>query len=366
MAHGEVIPATHSAVGEARRGAAAILTLDRRGALNALTPAMIATLDQSYRRLARDPNLYVVILKSADAKAFSAGGDVVGLSTLARSDLEAAKACLRAEYRLNWLHECFSKPSVAFIDGYVMGSGVGISAYATHRVAGPRYRFAMPETAIGFFPDVGTAHLLSRMPHHIGRYLGLTGHAICRADAYTLGLVTHILEPDQMEQVEAGLAEAWPVDPLLDERHADPGVGELARHSELIAHCFAPAHVEQILERLAAVTGLGEMFARKALGDLQLRSPLALKVSLRHISLCAALDLRDTLEVDYRLGCRMLAATDFHEGVRAVLIAKDNAPRWQPSTLAEVTEADLDGLFAAIPGDELALPLRHEMQALRV
>lgn len=365
MAEAEVIPATNG-VRDVRSGASAVVTLDRGGALNALTPAMVARLDGCYRRFARDANLYVVILKSADAKAFCAGGDVRALSALARTDLPAARSALRAEFGLNWLHECFSKPTVALMDGFVMGSGVGISAYATHRVAGPRYTYAMPETAIGYFPDVGVAHGLARLPHHIGRYLGLTGHSIGRADAYALGLVTHCLEAEQFAEVEAALSEAWPVDPALDERHRDPGPGPLMAHAEIIAHCFGAGSVEEVLARLKGVRGESAAFAQKALADLRTRSPLALKVALRHIREAGALDLRQTLEVDFRLGCRFMQVADFHEGVRAALVDKDHAPRWRPHALADVTQNQLDDLFAPIPGGELNLALRQEMQRMRV
>lgn len=365
MADGAVIPAVDG-ISDVRRGAAAIVTLDRGGALNALTPPMIARLDGCYRKFARDAGLYVVILKSADPKAFCAGGDVRALAGLAKADLAAAQAALRAEYSLNWLHDCFSKPSVAYINGYVMGSGVGLTSYATHRVAGPRYRFAMPETMIGFFPDVGAAYTLAQLPHHIGRYLGLTGHTIERADAYALGLVTHCLEAEAFDEAQAALEAAWPVDPLLDRLHRDPGTGTVMTHGAAIETCFGAASVEEVMARLDAVRGLSEAFAQRALSDLKQRSPLALKATLRHIREASALDLRQTLEVDYRLGCRFLEAADFHEGVRAVLVAKDFKPRWNPSALADVTANRLDDLFAPMPGRELNLSLRQEMQRMRV
>ena len=360
-------PVDNNGIGLECRGASAVLTLDRGGALNALTPPMLAALADAYPRLARDPSLYVVILKSADPKAFSAGGDVRALSAVARQDMAAARANLRAEYRLNWLHECFSKPTVALMDGLVMGSGVGVSAYATHRVAGPRYRFAMPETAIGFFPDVGAAHILARLPHRIGVYLGLTGHGIGRAGAYALGLVTHCLETAQFAEVEAALADAQPVDPVLDERHAHPGPGELSRYAATIDDCFGAETIEEILARLLAVVGESRDFAQKALADLNKRAPTAIKVTLRHIREAKALDLRQTLEADYRLACRFLEKPDFYEGVRAALVDKDNAPRWQPASLADVTLHRIDDYFAPLPpAEELNLLLRQQMQAMRV
>jgi enoyl-CoA hydratase len=347
-------------------GALAVMDIDRGVALNAMTVPMLAALAEGYRRIARDPNIYIVLLRSLDAKAFSVGGDMREMTRLARIDLEAARAGLRLEYGLNWLHECFSKPTVSLIDGIVMGSGVGISAYGTHRVAGERYRFAMPETAIGFFPDVGTAHLLARMPSEIGIYLGLTGHAIGRADAYALGLATHCIPARGFAEIASGLARAEPVDPLLDDRHVDPGVGELVRHRDLIAHCFGARTVEEIMARLRAHRGEGAAFAATALADLGKRAPVALKVTLRHIREAKALDLRQTLQVDYRLACRFLESPDVHEGVRAALIDKDQAPRWSPAALADVTAHIIDDAFAPMPGAELHLPLRQEMQALRV
>lgn len=365
MANARVITATHStSVRHERVGATAVVTLDRGRALNALTPEMIADLAASFAHSARDPDLYVVILQSADAKAFCAGGDVCAMSVLAKADFAAACVGLRAEYGLNWQLECFSKPSVAFINGLVMGSGVGISAYATHRVAGPKYRFAMPETAIGFFPDVGTAYALSRMPHQIGIYLGLTGRTIERADAYALGLVTHCLESAQFEEVKTGLAECWPVDPLLDERHSNPGRGGLTEHA-IIEQCFSGDTVEEIMALLAGVTGPSRAFAQSTLADLAVRSPRALKVTLRHIREASGLDLRQTLETDYRLASRLLATADFHEGVRAALVDKDHQPRWKPASLADVTNNMLADVFAALPGGELGLPLRQEMQNRR-
>lgn len=365
MAAAEAIP-TLDGVSDMRRGALAVLTLDRGGALNALTPAMIARLDACYRSFARDVGLYIVVIKSADRKAFCAGGDVRALLAQARGDFDAAKASLAAEYRLNWLHECFSKPTVAFIDGIVMGSGAGISAYATHRVAGPGYRFAMPETAIGFFPDVGTAYGLSRLPHQMGIYLGLTGHSITRADALALGLVTHCLDADAFGQVEDGLAEAWPVDPLLDERHRDPGASQLMAHAEAVDRCFSASSVEEIVNRLSGVTGESAAFAQAAAADLAKRSPLALKVTLRHLRESVSLDLRQVLETDYRLACRFLGLADFQEGVRAALIDKDQAPRWQPDALSGVSPEMLNDLFATMPDEELNLSLREEMQRMRV
>ena len=250
---------------------------------------------------------------------------------------------LAEEYALNWLLECFSKPTVSLIDGLVMGSGAGLSAYGTHKVAGENYNFAMPETAVGLFPDDGLAWVFARMPGQIGLYLGLTGRRIGRADAYRLGLVTHCIPAARF--------------------------GEIDEFRDALERCFAGQSVEEILARLAERAARGGAEGAWCAGvrdDLDRRSPTALKVAFRHIREAADRDLRQTLTIDYRLACQLLRAHDFHEGVRAMLVDKDQQPRWAPAHVAEVTDAMLDRLFAYQPGRELVLPTRQEMQAARI
>jgi enoyl-CoA hydratase len=348
------------------KGSLAIITLNRPRALNALNAAMRRKLAEAYPRFARDAQIYAVVIQSASEKVFSAGGDVRELVRLGRDDREQARRAFAEEYALDWLHECFSKPTISLIDGPVMGSGVGITLYGTHRIAGERYRFAMPETAIGLFPDVGAAHALSRMPGAIGMYLGLTGRSLGPADAYSLGLVTHCIPAARYEEIKAALIETWPVDPLLDERHRDPGPCELEPCTGLIARCFSAPSVEEIVARLGQVDGSGRAWAQGVLDDLKTRSPSSLKVTHRHIRDACARDLRQTLQVDYRLACRFLEGHDFYEGVRAALIDKDAKPRWRPDRLEDVTPAMVEDYFAPMGADELILPTRQEMQAARV
>ena len=349
-----------------QRGSCAIITLNRPRALNALTTEMRAKLADAYPKFAREAQVYCVVIQSASEKAFSAGGDVREIVRWGREDRVRARRALKDEYALNWLHECFSKPTISLIDGAVMGSGVGISLFGTHRVAGERYRFAMPETAIGLFPDVGVAWSLSRLPHAIGMYLGLTGRTIGAADAYKLGLLTHCIPAARFEEIKAALVDTWPVDTVLDDRHIDPGPGELDRCAGIIARCFAAPGVEEIILRLAGITGSERDWAQAVIADLKARSPISLKVTHRHIEEARALDLRQTLVVDYRLACRFLDGHDFYEGVRAALIDKDGHPRWQPETLEEVSDAMVDDYFRSLGDDELILATRPEMQAARV
>jgi enoyl-CoA hydratase len=348
------------------QGTCGIVTIKRPRALNALTTEMRAKLAEAYPRFARDAQTYCVLVQSACEKAFSVGGDVREITSWGRDDRARARRALKDEYALNWLHECFSKPTISLIDGPVMGSGVGISLYGTHRVAGERYRFAMPETAIGLFPDVGVAWPLSRMPNSIGMYLGLTGRSIGPADAFALGLLTHCIPAARFPEIKAALVDTWPVDTVLDERHVDPGPGELEPYSALIDRCFSAASVETIVQRLEDVTGGERAWAQSVAAELKTRAPLSLKVTHRHIRGARSLDLRETLAVDYRLARSFLDGSDFYEGVRAALIDKDGAPNWLPATLNDVTPAMVDAYFAPVGEDELILPTRRDMQSARV
>jgi enoyl-CoA hydratase len=350
-------------------GAVARIVLDRPRTLNAINEEMRRQIARSVPGMARDPNVYALTIRSAVPGVFSVGADLRELVHAQHEDPAGARSMLRGEYALNWLLECFSKPTVSLIDGLVMGTGAGISMYGTHRAAGEGYVFAMPETGIGFFPDDGLVWVFARMPGHVGLYLALTGRRIGRADAYRLGLVTHCIPSSRFDEIERGLAGADPVDPLLEERHEDPGAGDLEIRRDLIDSCFGADTVEGILARLegqARRGGEAGAWCEALLADLRQRSPVALKVTFRHVREAAARDLRQTLTIDYRLACRFMGSHDFHEGVRAALIDKDRKPRWSPGRVEAVTEAMVERYFAFEPGGELVLPTRQEMQAARV
>jgi enoyl-CoA hydratase len=350
-------------------GALRTITLDRPQARNALDAATTSAVAAVIPQIARDANVYAVALRSSRPGVFCAGGDVRELVAARRHDPKQAHGMLAAEYRCVWLLECFSKPVVALIDGLVMGGGAGITLVNTHRVAAEAYGFAMPEVRIGFFPDDGVAHALARLPGAVGPYLALTGRRLGRADAFALGLVTHCIDAAHFAEIERRLADAWPIDPLLDGLHRSPGDGEIARFRPYIDDCFAAATVDDIMERVRSSSGgggAGAAWAASVLADLESASPLALKVALRHVRQARALDLRQTLVIDYRLGRRLLAAADFAEGVRAALIDKDGKPRWQAAHPADVSDATIDDLFQPEAGAELDLPTRQEMQAARI
>jgi enoyl-CoA hydratase len=353
-----------------RRGALAELTLNRPAALNALNDEMRGVIISELPHWPRDPGVYALIIRSGTPRAFCAGGDVRELTDLAAQDLEQACASLEQEYRMNWGLECFSKPTVSLIDGMVMGSGVGLMLYGTHRVAGAGFRFAMPETAIGFFPDVGVGHRLSRMPNHIGRYLGLTGRSIGRKTALDLGLITHCVDAEHFSKIASELEEAEPVDPVLDQLHQAPTdqVDDFAGLENLIDDMFGGTTLRPIfdaLEKRAAKNGSDTQWCAEVLRDLKSRSPLSLQVTFRHLDACRNLDLRHVLIQDYRLAVKFLIGNDFKEGVRAVLIDKDNEPNWHYDSIIEVGDEEIEKYFGHLGAQELYLPEREKMQKTR-
>jgi enoyl-CoA hydratase len=348
-----------------RLGASTVLTLQRPDALNALTTAMRQVVAEALSNAARDPDVYVVILKAAVGKAFCAGGDLRELVQLVATDMDAAQRSLAQEYALNWRLECFAKPHVALIDGLVVGSGVGLSLYGTHRVAGPGYQFAMPETAIGLFPDDGVIHAFSRMPGGVGAYLALTGRRIGRADALALGLVTHCVPAKYFSDIEARLALAEPVDLILDGLHQDPGLAVLTEFRDVIDRCFSGAEIGDILGSLRSESGPFAAWAQAVAAELDTRSPLSLVLTLKHLRAAVAMDLRQTLMMDYRLAVRCLQSPNFAEGVRAALIDKDQKPRWMPPHVNDITPAMIERLFHFDATNDLQLPTRQEMQAAK-
>ena len=339
-------------------GRAGILTLNRPKALNALTHAMIKAMEAHYLKWAAMPRIYGVVLEAAPGRAFCGGGDLRMLVERVASGGEegAATAFFRDEYQHNWTLECFTKPNVSLIDGIVMGGGLGISLYGTHRVAGANFLAAMPETGIGLFPDIGAGFFLPRLPGETGLYLGLTGRSFGRADAYALGLATHCIDAGDYGTIRAAMIEGDPIDPVLDGLHRHPGEGEIAALGPAIDRIFAAESVEAVLSRLDAETGPHADWARETAAILRRRAPLSLKVTFRQLREGrAAPSLKEELKTEFRLTSRLLARPDLQEGIRAALIDKDRLPKWRPASLAEVTEAMVDACFAPLGADELEL-----------
>ncbi len=348
-----------------RTGACASFVLNRPSVLNALDDDMRKILTDEIPRIARNADIYAVVLSSASAKAFCAGGDVRALVAEARRDMAKTRQYFANEYQMDWQLDCFSKPTVSLIDGICMGSGAGLTSYNTHRVAGENYKWAMPETAIGLFPDVGVAHVLARMPWPMGLYLGLTGASVNRADAQWLGLATHCISSARFGNITEMLSAAEPVDPLLDNLHEAQGAGPLEKQAKMIGDFFSAPSLDAIVDALQRAGGAAKAWAGATAADLMKRSPVSLKITDRHIREARNLDLRQTLIQDYRLAWRCLEAPDFAEGVRAALIDKDNRPNWSPPSLDQVTPELVQAYFAPLGDNELALLSREEMQTAR-
>ena len=348
----------HDAIAVAREGASAIVTLSAASRRTGLTIEDRQRLLEEMRGLYEDPAVYGVLLRAsafADDRTegiFCAGNDETELRASFMRDPEAAVRDVAAAYRLIWQLECCNKPTVAVIDGRVSGAALGLVAFGTHRVAGEGYQLDLPATKSGFFPDAGAAHLLSHLPSglpwQIGAYLGLTARTIDRADACWMGLATHAIANDRFCEIEAALAAADPIDPILDERHVAPGQPPLEMHSDAIMRCFSCATVEEISARLETETRDRDWCAGVA-HELSQRSPLSLKLSLRHIRNARHLDLRQTLIIDHRIACRLLARRSNEPA---------NAP---PRRLQDVTDAMVDDLYAPRPGFEMVLPTYNEM-----
>jgi enoyl-CoA hydratase len=332
------------------------LTLNRPKALHSLTLNMCRLMAEALLAWQDDPRVELVLIDHSGERGFCAGGDIRVLYDSAAGDGSAAREFFFTEYRLNELLFRYPKPVAAFIDGVVMGGGVGISMPARFRVATERTTYAMPETGIGLFPDVGGGWWLPRMPDHIGIWLALTGARIKAADCELVGVATDYVESARLEELKAAIvADPAAIERLLTEFEGDPGRPSLAAHQDEIEKIFAGATVEAIVAGLKAAD---TDWARQQLEVLATKSPQTMKVAFRQLQLGRrAKSFADNMAMEYRIACRVVRRPDFIEGVRAVIVEKDNQPRWNPATLEGVTEALLDEIFAPLPAAEEWTPL---------
>jgi enoyl-CoA hydratase len=339
-----------------RRGALCLVTLDRPQALNALTLAMIDGLDATLAAAAADPAIAAVAIRGAGERAFCAGGDIRALREAALGGDGLTRDLYRREYRLNRRIATFAKPYIALIDGIVMGGGAGVSLLGSHRVVGDRALFAMPEAAIGFFPDVGAGWFLPRCPGRIGLFLGLTGTRLGPADLIYTGLATHHVASEQMaallEALPAAVTTPGGLEACLAGFARPAAPSPLAERRAEIDRCFAGASVETIL---AALQAAPEPWAAEAARTIHQASPTSLKVTLRHLR-AAHQDLAAVLRSEYRLSQHFVRDSDFFEGVRAAIIDKDRRPRWRPDRLEAVDEARVAGYFAPLAEPDLDFP----------
>lgn len=335
-----------------RKGGLGIATLNRPKALNSLTLEMCLAYDRQLAAWAADESVQAVILKGAGERAFCAGGDVREIWRAGKNGEPLTAEFFQAEYRMNRRLKLFPKPHIAMLDGIVVGGGVGISIHGSHRIATERTMAAMPETAIGLFPDVGGTYVLSRVADGLGICLGLSGTRMKAADALHAGFATHYVPSARLDDLEAALAEAGDMDAAVRAFSEDPGPALLAEHGPVIARCFTQDTVEAIFAALAAEPG---DWAAKTLETMTKRcSPTSLKITLEAIRRAASLDFDAAMVAEYRLCQACMAGTDFYEGIRALLVDKDNAPVWNPPGLDGVTPAMVEAYFAPLGDRELS------------
>jgi len=433
-----------------RRGTAAIVTLNRPAALNAVTRGMLRTLHEALERWRHDGAVSRIIVTAAGGRAFSAGGDLRQIYEAGRAGRqEEPIAFWREEYALNAAIKRYPKPYVALIDGIVMGGGVGVSVHGSHRVAGDRFQFAMPEVGIGFFPDVGATWFLPRLPGEIGTYCALTGERLTSADALAAGIATHriasasfadaaeaLCGTDLVDAILAAFAEpvgqartytsprlpsgrlrpsstgygevspsfssrasrreekgrvrgpSHESEPMESHPYPDPlhspsktGVnalmasgrdkegallsgsksleqGPLAVRRRAIDRIFAPGRVEDIVALLdaeATTASADAQWAGEVAAMIRTKAPLSLKIALAQMRCGRHWSFAECMQAEFRIVSRVAYGHDFYEGIRAVIIDKDNRPRWQPATPAEVTAESVERHFAPLEA-ELALP----------
>lgn len=332
------------------------ITLNRPHALHALTTNMCREMISALSRWREDAWVELVLMDHSGERGFCAGGDIRTLAESGKGDGVAAREFFFVEYRLDHLLFHYPKPVVAVMDGVVMGGGVGISRPARFRIGTERTVFAMPETGIGLFPDVGGSWYLSRMPDHIGLWLALTGARIKAADCELLGIITDFVEASRLEDLKRSIVSCpAEVETLLTEFEADAGRPPVAGHQDQIAHAFGRESVEAIVSALEAS---GDDWSSEQARIIRSKSPLSLKVAFRQLQEGArAHDFTRVMAMEHRIAHRLTVGHDFLEGVRAVIVEKDNAPRWEPPTLEGVAPVAVDAIFARLPSDQEWSPL---------
>ena len=343
------------------RGGVALATLNRPEALNAITLGMYRAFEPRLTGWAVDPGVRAVLLQGAGTRAFCAGGDVrlIYQSRLSPSLPGDYKFDLfREEYFfIQKLHR-FAKPTIALARGITMGGGAGLSVNGSHCVATETTVFAMPEVFIGSVPDVGATRFLNRCPGFVGHYLALTGGRVGAADALECGLATHFVPEEKIGRVTEALgavdwreeAEFAQVDEVLLRFAGKPGKGVLSALRPAIDRCFGKSSVEEIVAALRQEEGA---WAREALAAMQRASPLSLKLTLRQLRVGAGMEIEAALALEFRVIQHLLAGSDFYEGVRAVLVDKDQKPRWRFSSLEQVSEAEVERHFESLGDREL-------------
>ena len=338
-----------------QRGNIGLITLNRPKALNALTQGMVLDIHPQMEAWAEDDSIQAVVIVGEGDRGFCAGGDILWLRNNGLEDRPKAVGFYWDEYRLNRYIKNYPKPYIAFIDGITMGGGCGLSVHGDFRIATERTTYAMPETGIGLFPDVGGSYFMPRCPGETGMYSALTGDRLRPADAVYLGIATHYMSSEKVDDAIAALAAGDvtsndSVAAILDEFGDDAGQSDVALLQGQIDVAFRGDSVDEIMEALELN---GSEWATKTLATLQTKSPTSVKITFRQMREGAKLDFDDCMRMEYRIVDRVMAAHDFYEGVRAVIVDKDNDPKWSPADFADVSQADIDAYFESLGAGDL-------------
>ncbi|UYY58362.1 enoyl-CoA hydratase/isomerase family protein [Sphingomonas sp. S2-65] len=343
----DLLTSTDAAVGRIR--------LNRPKALHALNTAMGQAMLDALGAWEQDPAVEAILIDHAEGRGFCAGGDIRMIAESGAGDGKQAADFFRVEYRMNHRLFTYPKPVATFMDGITMGGGVGISLPARFRVATQNTKFAMPETGIGLFPDVGGGWYLSRLPGRIGEYIALTGHRLDGAECVALGLATHYLHAEHLDEAKARIAaDPGDIQAILDGLAAPTPEARILEHCSAIDRLFAADTLEGIL---AALEADGGEWAQQQRATLRTKSPQAMKVSLRLLAEGRTMpSFADEMRQEYAVATRVGRLPDFAEGVRAVILDKDNAPKWNPATPEAVTQDQIDAIFAPLPAHEAWTP----------
>ena len=324
------------------RGRLGLITLNRPKALNALTLGMVRAMTRQLTAWAADDGIERIAITGAGGRAFCAGGDIRVLrEAVLGGRAEDALTFWREEYALNGIIRHYPKPYVALVDGIIMGGGVGVSVHGRFRVAGDGYVFAMPEVGIGFFPDVGATYVLSRLPDHAGPWLVLTGSRIGPGRAAALGLATHFVRSADQAVLLRAMEGEGDTASLLAAYAGPPPAAQDGFDPDISARCFVPDSIAAVLARLDAAAAAGSAFAGDCAAAMRSKSPLSLALACAQMRLGSALDFDAAMALEFRIAGRMPGNPDFAEGIRAVLVDRDNAPRWSHPAAGAVTDAEL-------------------------
>ncbi len=329
-----------------REGRVGIVTLNRERALNALTVGMVRALDGQLRAWETDPSVKRIVIEGAGEKAFCAGGDIRQLYEWGLAMDPQFLDFYREEYLLNTYIKHYPKPYIALLDGIVMGGGVGVSVHGSHRIVTEATTFAMPETGIGLFPDVGGTYFLPRCPGETGMYMGLTGARLKAGDAVYAGVGTHFVPKQKLPDLKRALRSFTDVDEAIQQYAVPIDPETFGRHRGAIDRHFLQNSAEDVFESLRSDPS---EWAQKQADIMVLKSPTSLKICHRQLRDGLTLDFNTCMRLEYRIVNRIFTGHDFFEGTRAVVIDKDMTPNWQPASLSAIRNDEINAYFDPLP-----------------